>query len=93
MTPKAEEAPEQIWLLRNEDGSFDDCWQPSTLSGTLDIPYTRADRVEAVVRAVLDIVAFKSWDGDCFCAVPPSPDRSHSVHCERVRRQLATRLG
>lgn len=35
-------APERIWLLRNNDGSFDDCWQMSTLAGSGDVEYVRA---------------------------------------------------
>lgn len=36
------EPPDRIWLLRNEDGSLDDHWQMSTLSGTRDVEYVRA---------------------------------------------------
>lgn len=48
MTDKQQPAapPERLWLLRNDDDSFDDCWQMSTIEGSGDIEYARVHPVD-----------------------------------------------
>lgn len=80
-----EEARERIWLLRNEDGSFDDCWQASTLSGTPDVEYVRAD-ILSEIREVLE--GLMVWRGECWCrdARPPSRRGTHLPACLATQR-------
>lgn len=51
-----EEARERIWLLRNEDGSLDDCWQMSTLSNTQDVEYVRGDILSTRDREIREVL-------------------------------------
>lgn len=66
------EPRERIWLLRNEDGSLDDCWQMSTIQGSGDLEYISLAAHQKAVQEVWRIVR---------SAAELSCLRGRRVHC------------